>query len=55
MSHHDHADVEPRQYWDERYGDTPIWSGKVNAVLGEVATGLEPGPRSIWAAAREVT
>ena len=44
MSHHDQERaVAPKQYWDERYGDAPIWSGKVNAVLARVAADLPPG------------
>lgn len=49
MSQHNHGghgpvgDVEPRHYWEERYGDAQIWSGKVNAVLAGVAVGLDPG------------
>ncbi|GGU39596.1 bifunctional NAD(P)/FAD-dependent oxidoreductase/class I SAM-dependent methyltransferase [Nocardioides albus] len=35
---------DPVAFWQERYaGGDRIWSGKVNAVLGDVASGLEPG------------
>lgn len=35
---------DPVAFWQERYaGDDHVWSGKVNAVLGDVTTGLEPG------------
>ncbi|MFJ2756365.1 FAD-dependent oxidoreductase [Nocardioides sp. NPDC087217] len=31
-------------FWQERYaGSDRIWSGKVNTVLGDIASGLEPG------------
>jgi SAM-dependent methyltransferase len=39
--------AEPRnaaEFWEERYsGAAPIWSGKVNQVLADIATGLAPG------------
>ncbi|MFE6648718.1 FAD-dependent oxidoreductase [Nocardioides sp. NPDC057772] len=35
---------DPVDFWQERYaGSDRIWSGKVNAVLGDIAAGLEPG------------
>ncbi|GGR40671.1 methyltransferase [Nocardioides luteus] len=35
---------DPVGFWQNRYaGDDRIWSGKVNAVLGDIAAGLEPG------------
>lgn len=44
MTQHEHAgDVEPKKYWEDRYGDSHIWSGKVNAVLARVVEGVEPG------------
>lgn len=30
-------------YWDERYGDAPIWSGNPNPLLVQYATPLRPG------------
>jgi SAM-dependent methyltransferase len=33
-------------YWEARYADSgsdPVWSGRVNRVLADVAAGLEPG------------
>jgi SAM-dependent methyltransferase len=39
--------ADPRnaaEFWEERYsGSAPIWSGKVNQVLADIATGLAPG------------
>ncbi|MEU0313200.1 bifunctional NAD(P)/FAD-dependent oxidoreductase/class I SAM-dependent methyltransferase [Nocardioides sp. NPDC006273] len=38
------ASDDPVAFWQERYaGSDHVWSGKVNKVLGDVATGLEPG------------
>ncbi|NGN93719.1 NAD(P)/FAD-dependent oxidoreductase [Nocardioides sp. KC13] len=35
---------DPVAFWQERYaGSDRIWSGKVNAVLGDIAASLEPG------------
>ncbi|MEI7057141.1 bifunctional NAD(P)/FAD-dependent oxidoreductase/class I SAM-dependent methyltransferase [Nocardioides sp. CCNWLW239] len=35
---------DPVAFWQERYaGSDRMWSGKVNAVLGDIAAGLEPG------------
>lgn len=36
--------TEPAEFWEARYGERKqIWSGRVNAVLAEVATSLMPG------------
>ncbi|MGO1459415.1 MAG: class I SAM-dependent methyltransferase [Flaviflexus sp.] len=48
MGYHEHnhedSDTNPAEYWDRRYGEAePIWTGKVNKVLADVASGLEPG------------
>ena len=43
---HDHGSVPQglAEFWDDRYaGDGPIWSGRVNATLADVVTGLQPG------------
>lgn len=46
-AHGDHPTETPTTaaaFWEERYaGAQPIWSGRVNAVLSEVASGLEAG------------
>ena len=35
---------DPVAFWQNRYaGDDRIWSGNVNAVLGDIAAGLQPG------------
>jgi SAM-dependent methyltransferase len=39
----DLADRFTEEYWDERYGDTPIWSGNPNPLLVHYATPLPPG------------
>ena len=54
--HHGHGhhgpgpddDVDPAQfyrqeYWDERYGGEPVWSGNPNSLLVRYASGLSPG------------
>ena len=41
-----HPDRSPLEHWEERYGAAPIWSGKVNATLADVAAAWTPG-RSI--------
>jgi SAM-dependent methyltransferase len=34
----------PVEFWESRYaGRAPIWSGRVNQVLADVASGLQPG------------
>lgn len=39
-----HNDVDPRQLWEERYGETDrIWSGRPNPRLVEFASDLPPG------------
>lgn len=40
------SDRSPLEHWEERYGAAPIWSGKVNATLADVASASVPG-RSI--------
>ena len=43
---HEHADparVLSQEYWDERYGGEPVWSGRPNALLVRYAAGLPPG------------
>ncbi|MFI2710901.1 class I SAM-dependent methyltransferase [Micromonospora sp. NPDC018662] len=66
--HHQHhqdppADTDPARFWDERYAQSDrIWSGRVNPLLAEVATGLPPGTvldlgsgeggDAVWLAAR---
>lgn len=38
------APETPEEFWEERYaGNTPIWSGKVNATLAEAVAELPPG------------
>lgn len=37
------APQDPQAYWESLYGDSPRWSGNVNAVLAEVAEGILPG------------
>lgn len=38
------AEVTTPEAWEERYtASERIWSGRVNAVLAEIAAGLEPG------------
>lgn len=35
---------DPREFWDEFYGgDDPVWSGRVNVQLAEIAADLAPG------------
>ena len=43
--HHDTPpDTEPKNFWEERYsGAGPVWSGRANQVLTEVAAALHPG------------
>ena len=41
-------DVDPAQfyrqeYWDERYGGEPVWSGNPNTLLVRYVSGLTPG------------
>lgn len=46
MSGHRHDDPQqdPKEFWEARYGERDqIWSGKVNAVLQDVASSLRPG------------
>ncbi|AQP47111.1 hypothetical protein BW730_05860 [Tessaracoccus aquimaris] len=46
MTHHHHPDEarEPGEFWESWYQERDqVWSGKVNAVLAEVASSLEPG------------
>lgn len=56
-------DARPADYWEQRYAETDrVWSGRVNAVLADIAHGLEPGSAldlgcgegadSIWLAGR---
>ncbi len=43
---HDEADLGrmlTREYWDERYGGGPVWSGKPNSLLVRYAAELSPG------------
>jgi SAM-dependent methyltransferase len=43
---HDEADLGrmlTREYWDERYGAGPVWSGHPNPLLVEYAAELPPG------------
>ncbi|MGD8213686.1 FAD-dependent oxidoreductase [Aestuariimicrobium sp. Y1814] len=43
-SHHGDASRDPAEFWEARYADADrVWSGKVNAVLAEVAAGMTPG------------
>ncbi len=38
------AEISTEAVWEARYaGSSPIWSGKVNKVLADVAADLEPG------------
>jgi SAM-dependent methyltransferase len=51
-----------REYWDERYGDKPVWSGNPNTQLVRYAADLPPGTAldvgsgeggdALWLAAR---
>lgn len=34
---------EPTAFWESHYGDGPVWSGNVNAVLADTASGLLQG------------
>lgn len=34
---------DPAAFWESHYGDGPVWSGRVNAVLADTASGLMPG------------
>src|SRR5690606_5429654 len=37
-------EIAPAEYWEERYGGTDrVWSGRVNRVVADVASGLTPG------------
>jgi thioredoxin reductase/SAM-dependent methyltransferase len=41
---HDRPDHAPATYWEQRYADSDrVWSGRPNATLVDVATGLRPG------------
>ncbi len=45
---HSHDDVDPtkfytQEFWDERYGGEPVWSGNPNPLLMRYATDLPPG------------
>jgi len=43
-SHDPDAPADPAAYWEQRYaGGDRVWSGRVNAVLADVAAALEPG------------
>ena len=47
MGHHTHlvAQTTPAEFWEARYTKTadPVWSGRVNRVLADVAATLVPG------------
>jgi len=46
QSHEDAIDparVLSQEYWDERYGGEPVWSGNPNPLLVRYVTGLRPG------------
>jgi 2-polyprenyl-3-methyl-5-hydroxy-6-metoxy-1,4-benzoquinol methylase len=43
MEHPDPAVFLAREFWDERYGDKPIWSGDPNSQLVHYAADLPPG------------
>ena len=35
--------LDPQAYWESLYGDSPRWSGNVNAILAQVAEDILPG------------
>ena len=37
------ADTDPRQFWEQRYGDGQVWSGRVNATTAALVDPLPPG------------
>lgn len=39
----DSATVDPKNYWDERYGSGQQWSGRVNTLLADQVIDLPPG------------
>ena len=42
--HHDEAPIEPRAFWEARYGERErIWSGAANRALVDVVSPLKPG------------
>ncbi len=43
MAHQDEPAQDPREYWEGRYGGGQVWSGKVNAVLADLAPRLTTG------------
>ena len=43
IEHADWPEIAPFDYWEERYRDDRVWSGAVNPVLADVATGLPVG------------
>lgn len=62
MEHPDPAVFLTQEFWDERYGDKPIWSGNPNAALVHYVADLPPGTAldvgsgeggdALWLAAR---
>lgn len=44
MNESSEPDVEPAEFWEDRYsGSGAVWSGRVNATMASVVAGLAPG------------